>query len=154
MNPLKHCGRIISYHATYFPDFGDTIADLATFIFGLQHTSTMNNDPINCPMPLARKYTTVTEFIYHRFNLHNMCISHVHTNTAITKSQLVASHPIDEASFGGATKYEQIYNIHHLNDNKSVIADTGVHVLSGNHPPSCSPNHNNVGCTFGIEYKL
>ena len=61
-NSLKHGGWILSDHNIYYPNFGDSIADSAMFIMGVQRTCSQYNIPIICPIPPAVSGRNLWEF--------------------------------------------------------------------------------------------
>ena len=92
---LKRGGWTLYEHYIFYPNFGDSVADSAMFIIGIQRTFSNNKAPILCPTPTPPAVTgrTLWEFTYLLFNLREICVFPARTDIGFPESSMVASDP-------------------------------------------------------------
>ena len=71
---VTRSGGVISSHHVYYPNFGDSVADEATFLIGNQRTTTAKPSAIMLPTPPAISSKCLADHIYLPFNQLNMCV--------------------------------------------------------------------------------
>jgi hypothetical protein len=111
---LKRGGWSLSEHYVYYPNFGDSVADSAMFIIGVQRACSSSKAPIVCPTPPAVAGKKLGDFAYLPFNLREMCVSPASTDASFSQSGMVASDPCSEAAAKGRTVSKRIYNLHRV----------------------------------------
>ena len=105
---LKQGGWILSKHDVYYPDFGDSVADSAMLIMGIQRTCSQYNMPIVCPTPPDVPGSTPGEFAYLLFNKREVSVFPARMDGNFHDSYLVASYPCSETAAKGHTVSKRI----------------------------------------------
>ena len=151
---LQRVGWIMNDTSIDFASFGDSVCDSASFVIGINRSSTAVHQPVVIPHPPVQTPKVISDFVYTPFNRKELSVAPSCYDPEFAGFPATATLPIATDATLRAIHSKRLYNIRRSGDDSGITAGSGVYSVDGICPPFTPLNPNIFGSSFGIEFSI